>query len=100
MLEGKEERVAEAREPGFIRDKIESASFRGLKAEMNSHEASFIRVALEISNGSVTRAARLLGYKHHQSLISVINARHKSLLSARKPVRIRRKSIMRRKRKP
>ena len=57
-------------------------------------EGDLIRRALEVSRGSVTRAARLLGITH-QGLAFIINGRHKSLLAIRSPVKPRRKSIIR-----
>jgi len=48
---------------------------------------------LRDAGGSVTRAARLLGFHHHQSLISLINSRHKELLKTRTAVRRRRRHI-------
>lgn len=59
-----------------------------------SYEGDLIRKALEGSGGSVTRAARLLGITH-QGLAFIINGRHKTLLSARTPVKTRRRSIIR-----
>jgi CheY-like chemotaxis protein len=56
-------------------------------------ERALIERALRDSNGSVTRAARLLGFRHHQSLISLINSRHKELLKTRTAVRKRRRHI-------
>jgi transcriptional regulator with GAF, ATPase, and Fis domain len=53
-----------------------------------------IRRALEVSKGSVTRAARLLGITH-QGQAFIINGRHKSLLAIRTPVKTRRRSIIR-----
>jgi len=49
--------------------------------------------ALRDTNGSVTQASRLLGFRHHQSLISLLGGRHKSLESARKVVRKRRRRL-------
>lgn len=57
-------------------------------------EGDLIRQALEVSGGSVTRAARLLGITH-QGLAFILNGRHKSLLSIRTPVKPRRRSIIR-----
>ena len=57
-------------------------------------EGDLIRRALEVSKGSVTRAARLLGITH-QGLAFIINGRHKSLLAIRTPVKTRRRSIIR-----
>ena len=62
-------------------------------------ERALIERALRDSNGSVTRAARLLGFKHHQSLISLINSRHKELLKTRTAVRKRRRHIFSKPRK-
>ncbi|HZE67922.1 MAG TPA: tetratricopeptide repeat protein [Pyrinomonadaceae bacterium] len=65
-----------------------------LEAEVLSYEGELIRRALATSGGSVTRAARLLGITH-QGLAFILNGRHKNLLSARKPVKPRRRSIIR-----
>ncbi len=62
-------------------------------------EQSLIERALRDANGSVTRAARLLGFRHHQSLISLINSRHKELLKTRTAVRKRRRHIFSKPRK-
>ena len=56
-------------------------------------EKALIERALRDAGGSVTRAARLLGFRHHQSLISLINSRHKELLKTRSKVRKRRRHI-------
>jgi len=64
-----------------------------LEQEVLRHEGEWIRQALTQARGSVTRAARLLGLTH-QGLCYIINTRHNSLLAARAPVRVRRKSIM------
>ena len=64
-----------------------------LDQEVLRFEGEWIRRALEEARGSVTRAAKTLGLTH-QGLCYILNTRHKSLLSARAPVRIRRKSIM------
>ena len=62
-------------------------------------ERALIERALRDANGSVTRAARMLGFKHHQSLISLINSRHKELLKTRTAVRKRRRHIFSKPRK-
>lgn len=59
-----------------------------LQAEVMKYEASIVRRALAQSNGSVTRAARLLGLSY-QGLAYVISSRHKNLLGERSPVRRR-----------
>jgi tetratricopeptide (TPR) repeat protein len=61
--------------------------------EVHRRESELIKTALDEANGSVTRAARLLGLTH-QGLCYIINHRHKQLLGARAPIRIRRKSII------
>ena len=58
------------------------------------YEAHLITLALNQCHGSVTKAARLLGFRHHQSLTALIDGRHKDLLKARLPVRKRRKHLM------
>ncbi|HSE33341.1 MAG TPA: helix-turn-helix domain-containing protein [Pyrinomonadaceae bacterium] len=65
-----------------------------LETEVLRYEANLIRQALEISGGSVTRAARMLGVTH-QGLAFILNGRHKDLLSIRTPVKKRRRSIIR-----
>jgi tetratricopeptide (TPR) repeat protein len=61
--------------------------------EVHKRESELIRSALGTAGGSVTRAARLLGLTH-QGLCYIINHRHKDLLGARAPIRVRRKSII------
>lgn len=56
-------------------------------------EATIIEQALEEAGGSVTRAAKLLGLKH-QSLITMLNTRHRQLLTKRKPPEKRLRSII------
>jgi len=69
------------------------------KQEVLKSESALIERALRDAGGSVTRAARLLGFKHHQSLISLINSRHKELLKTRSAVRQRRQHIFSKSRK-
>ncbi len=61
--------------------------------EVHNRESELIKAALDQANGSVTRAARILGLTH-QGLCYIINHRHKHLLSSRAPIRVRRKSII------
>lgn len=56
-------------------------------------EATIIEQALEEEGGSVTRAAKLLGLKH-QSLITMLNTRHRQLLTKRTPPEKRLRSII------
>jgi len=70
-----------------------SAKRATFEEEVRRCESDLIRQALEEAHGSVTRAARTLGLTH-QGLCYIINHRHKSLLTARAPIRVRRKSLM------
>lgn len=65
-----------------------------LEEQVLRYEGELIKRALDISDGSVTRAARLLGVTH-QGLAFILNGRQKNLLSSRKPVKPRRRSIIR-----
>ena len=65
-----------------------------LKDAVCRYEARLIRLALKQTGGKVTAAARLLGFRHHQNLIAIINSRHKDLLETRSKVRKRRKHLM------
>ena len=62
--------------------------------EVKLCESNLIKRALDQANGSVTRAARILGLTH-QGLCYIINHRHKNLLASRAPIRVRRKSVIR-----
>jgi tetratricopeptide (TPR) repeat protein len=72
--------------------KMDEVSWPGFsfKKEVLKIEKTFIERALRDSGGSVTKAARLLGFRHHQSLIALINSRHRDLLGTRSAVRKRR----------
>lgn len=61
--------------------------------EVRKCESTLIKRALEEAGGSVTRAAKILGLTH-QGLCYIINHRHKDLLAARAPIRVRRKSLI------
>jgi CheY-like chemotaxis protein len=63
------------------------------KREVLKSEKAIIERALRDAGGAVTKAARLLGFRHHQSLISLINSRHKELLKTRSAVRPRRSHL-------
>lgn len=58
------------------------------------YEKHLIRLALKDSEGMVTQASRLLGFKHHQSLIALITTRHSDLIALRSKKRIRRHHLM------
>jgi len=55
-----------------------------LREEVRLAEARFIRLALKAAGGRVTPAARLLGL-NYQSLIALLNERHRELLPLRSP---------------
>src|SRR5882762_9699063 len=63
------------------------------KQHIRNGERTVIERALRDAGGSVTKAAHLLGFKHHQSLISLLNTRHKELLKARTTIRRRRRHL-------
>jgi tetratricopeptide (TPR) repeat protein len=67
---------------------------RSLEEQVLSYEGDLIKRALQAADGSVTRAARMLGITH-QGLAFILNGRHKNLLPARKPAKPRRRSIIR-----
>jgi tetratricopeptide (TPR) repeat protein len=64
-----------------------------LEEELFHFEAQLIKRALDQADGSVTRAARLLGMTH-QGLAWSLSHRHKQLLRWRKPSRRRHESII------
>jgi tetratricopeptide (TPR) repeat protein len=64
------------------------------KRAVQRYEGHLIKLALRETGGRVTAAARLLGFNHHQSLIALIESRHKDLLTKRSPVRKRRHHLM------
>jgi DNA-binding NtrC family response regulator len=70
-----------------------------LRQQVRNYEKALIERALRESGGAVTKAAHLLGFKHHQSLISLINSRHRDLLGTRSVVRKRRSHIFSKPRK-
>lgn len=74
-----------------IQEEIPSCS---LEEEVRCYEARLIKQALDAYGGSVTRAARALGITH-QGLAFILNGRQKDLLSARTPIKPRRRSIIR-----
>lgn len=71
-------------------------SWKGFSFKEHIHncERVVIERALRDAGGSVTRAASLLGFKHHHSLISLLNTRHKELLKARSAARKRRRQLL------
>jgi CheY-like chemotaxis protein len=74
------------------------ASF-DLNERVRTYEARYVRRALIDGEGSVTRAARLLGLRHHATLTYMLDAkqgRHKDLAYLRTPPEPRRQSIINR----
>lgn len=65
-----------------------------IKDALHRYEARIIERALKESGRSVTRAARMLGFRNHTSLIKKLNTWHENLLSERAPIRQRRQSLM------
>ena len=59
------------------------------------YESHLIERALKDADGMVSRAAQLLGFKHHHSLVSLLKNRHKHLLHVRTPIVPRKRSIIR-----
>src|SRR6266478_6567840 len=76
-------------------EKAEEETWQGFsfKQHVKESERTVIERALRDAGGSVTKAAHLLGFKHHQSLISLINTRHEELLKVRTKVRKRRRHL-------
>ncbi|MFL6208940.1 MAG: response regulator [Pyrinomonadaceae bacterium] len=66
-----------------------------LPKRVRAYEARYIRRALLEAGGSVSRAARLLGFKHHASLVALLQRRHKSLAHLRTTPEKRKQSIIR-----
>jgi tetratricopeptide (TPR) repeat protein len=64
-----------------------------LEHELHRQEAHYIKLALKDSDGKVTRAAHLLGLAGHQSLLFILNGRHKDLLCDRTPAVPRKRSF-------
>jgi tetratricopeptide (TPR) repeat protein len=62
---------------------------------VHQQESEFIKEALELEQGVVTRAAKRLGVSH-QALIRTLKTRHQDLLYLRTPPKPRKKSIIRR----
>ena len=56
-----------------------------LSKVVKAYEARFIEQALEMTGGVVSRAAKLLGFKHHGSLTSLLQRKHRQLQRKRTP---------------
>lgn len=86
--------VLNAETPGTPASAAAAANDLSLEEQVLRYEGELIKRALETSDGSVTRAARLLGVTH-QGLAFILNGRQKNLLPSRKPAKPRRRSIIR-----
>jgi transcriptional regulator with GAF, ATPase, and Fis domain len=64
------------------------------REEVQRFEERLIEKALRDAQGKVSNAARLLGFKHHESLNWRLKNRNKGLLSARTPAKPRKRSII------
>jgi tetratricopeptide (TPR) repeat protein len=91
---------AAAVETVALRQRTEGADFADpwasftFKDEVKRFEERLIEQALKDARGSVSRAARLLGFRHHESLNWRLKNRNKTLLPSRTPARKRRRSII------
>jgi len=56
---------------------------------VRQYESYLIKLALKEAHGAVSRAAHLLGFKHHQSLISLLETKHSDLKPERSPIKRR-----------
>lgn len=65
-----------------------------LREAVRRYEGRIIEKALKDAGGIVTRAARMLGFRNHHSLVNKLNKHHRHLLSARTPVLPRKSSLM------
>lgn len=64
-----------------------------LTSVVQAYEARFVEQALELEEGSVSRAARRLGFKHHESLTHLLKTRHQRLLPKRTPAVGRKRNV-------
>lgn len=65
-----------------------------LKEAVRRYEKRIIERALRDVGGLVTRAAHLLGYGNHNTLIKKLSEQYPELLCARKPAKTRRRSLI------
>jgi CheY-like chemotaxis protein len=82
---------AEGETPAAVEERWAGFS---LKREVLRYESELIERALSDAGGVVSRAAKLLGFRHHQTFVALLNNRHKNLLHARRPIIPRRRSIV------
>lgn len=91
-------RIASARlvavAPALRRSRADFWSGFDLFGVVHAFEARYVRRALKEARGSVTRAARLLGLRHHATLAAMLEERHKDLAYLRTRAGKRRKSVV------
>ncbi len=73
-----------------VNEKGSLFSGRNITEEIHSVEHDLVKNSLEVTKGSITHAARVLGISY-QALTHMLNTRHKDLLKERTPVRRRRR---------
>lgn len=61
---------------------------------LQRNECQYVQLALEDAQGSVTKAADLLGVRSHRTVNSILHRRCKHLLKLRKPIKKRRRRII------
>jgi CheY-like chemotaxis protein/tetratricopeptide (TPR) repeat protein len=61
---------------------------------LQRNECQYVQLALEDADGSVTKAADLLGVRSHRTVNSILHRRCKHLLNLRKPIKKRRRRII------
>jgi len=83
-----------ARQQPLIQSRPEEWEPCDLSEQVRLFERKHIEHALRASGGHITKAAHLLGFKHHQSLMTILTTRHQDLLAAKLPTRKRRRSII------
>ncbi|HEV2880484.1 MAG TPA: tetratricopeptide repeat protein [Pyrinomonadaceae bacterium] len=83
-----------------VRGRVNFWANFNLNERVHNYEARYVRRALIDGEGSVTRAARLLGLHHHATLAAMLDeehGRHKDLAHLRTPPEPRKQSIINRK---
>ena len=92
------ERLDEFRPESIIEPRMPESLTPGfeLKSAVLEYERRVIELALTQAKGSVSHAAKLLGFKHHQTFCAMLEMRHKDLAGARNPAVKRRKSLFKR----
>jgi CheY-like chemotaxis protein/Flp pilus assembly protein TadD len=82
--------------PRRYRSTADSWAGFNLPEKVHAYEARYIRRALIDAKGSITHAARLLGWDHHGTLQSMLDegGRHHNLAHLRTPLEKRKKSII------